>query len=275
MRTVQLEYLRPAEILAERERCPIVYLPLGPLEWHGPAMPFGTDPFIAQALARAAAERLGGVVMPTLFVGTERERPASILRDKGFENPEELYIWGMDVPANCVKSFYAREDLFSLIVREHLRLLVQQHYRLIVIVNGHGAWGQRAQLERLSIEFSHETPAQVVVCFPDIDRPGDPPLDFGHACKAETSLIRYLHDKCVALDALPPQPTKLRYTDWGMADDCVFNGRPSPDKCVIEDPREATAAFGEALFATALDNLCRDVSAAYAALKPNSTTNNE
>lgn len=208
MRTVQLEYLRPTEILAERERCPIVYLPLGPLEWHGPAMPFGTDPFIAQALARAAAERLGGVVMPTLFVGTERERPASILRDKGFENPEELYIWGMDVPANCVKSFYAREDLFSLIVREHLRLLVQQQYRLIVIVNGHGAWGQRAQLERLSIEFSHETPAQVVVCFPDIDRPGDPPLDFGHACKAETSLIRYLHDECVALDALPPQPIK-------------------------------------------------------------------
>ena len=39
-RTVQLERMRPGEILAERARCPIVYLPLGPLEWHGP----GTDP---------------------------------------------------------------------------------------------------------------------------------------------------------------------------------------------------------------------------------------
>lgn len=267
MRTVQLEYLRPGEILAERERCPIVYLPLGPLEWHGPAMPFGTDPFIAQALARAAAQRLGGVVMPTLFVGTERERPASILRDKGFENPEQMYVWGMDVPANSMKSFYAREDLFAVMVREQLRLLVQQQYRLIVIVNGHGAWGQRAQLERLSIEFSHETPSKVIVGFPNIDRPGQPPLDFGHACKAETALIRHLHDECVALDALPPREVKLRYTDWGMADDCVFSGHPSADKCVIEDPRDATAELGEALFQNALDNLCREVEAAYSALQ--------
>lgn len=36
MRTVQLELLRPGEIMAERERCSIVYLPVGPLEWHGP-----------------------------------------------------------------------------------------------------------------------------------------------------------------------------------------------------------------------------------------------
>ena len=52
MRTVQLELLRPGEILAERERCSIVYLPVGPLEWHGPAMPYGTDALLAQSLAR-------------------------------------------------------------------------------------------------------------------------------------------------------------------------------------------------------------------------------
>lgn len=68
MRTVQLELLRPGEILAERERCSIVYLPVGPLEWHGPAMPYGTDALLAQSLARCAAERTGGVVMPTLFI---------------------------------------------------------------------------------------------------------------------------------------------------------------------------------------------------------------
>lgn len=39
----------------------------------------------------------------------------------------------MDVPKNSMKSFYAREDMFAVIVREHLRLLVQQGYRLIVI----------------------------------------------------------------------------------------------------------------------------------------------
>ena len=89
MRTVQLEYLRPGEIMAEKERFSVVYLPIGPLEWHGPAMPYGTDPLAAQEVARAAARITGGVVMPTLFVGTERERPSYILEAKGFEDAQQ------------------------------------------------------------------------------------------------------------------------------------------------------------------------------------------
>ena len=56
MRTVQFEYLRPEEIVEEQERCSIVYLPVGPLEWHGPAMPYGTDPLAAAEVARRAAK---------------------------------------------------------------------------------------------------------------------------------------------------------------------------------------------------------------------------
>ena len=265
-RTVQLERMRPGEILAERARCPIVYLPLGPLEWHGPAMPFGTDPLMAQELARRAALRTGGVVMPTLFLGTERERPAQILKDKGFENAESMYVVGMDVPKNSVKSYYAREDLFAVTVREHLRLLVQQAYKLIVIVNGHGAWGQREQLDRLAIEFSNETPSKVIVAFPNIAREGEE-LDFGHACEVETSLMRYLDDENVDLSQFPPRDVKLAYTDWGIADDCVFEGKPTPDKCVLCDPRDATVEAGERYFGAALDHICAQVDVAYAALR--------
>ena len=120
MRTVQLELLRPGEILAERERCS-TRLPAGrPAGVARPrhALRHGRAAG-GKSLARCAAERTGGVVMPTLFIGTERERPASILRDKGFENPEQLYVLGMDVPKNSMKSFYAREDMFAVIVREH------------------------------------------------------------------------------------------------------------------------------------------------------------
>ena len=62
MRTVQFELMRPGEFLEERERFSVAYLPVGPLEWHGPHMPFGTDPLNAQAVARGVAERIGGVV---------------------------------------------------------------------------------------------------------------------------------------------------------------------------------------------------------------------
>ena len=39
MRTRKLELLRPDEILEEMWRCPVVYLPLAPLEWQGPHLP--------------------------------------------------------------------------------------------------------------------------------------------------------------------------------------------------------------------------------------------
>lgn len=33
--SVQYERLRPAQIVSEREACPVAYLPIGTLEWHG------------------------------------------------------------------------------------------------------------------------------------------------------------------------------------------------------------------------------------------------
>ena len=265
MRTVQLEYLRPDEIAAEKERCSLVYLPVAPLEWHGPAMPFGTDPLMAQALAREAALRTGGVVMPTVFFGTERERPSYILEAKGFEDPEHLYIWGMDVPSNNVKSYYAREDIFAVTIREYLRLLVQQRYKMIVIVNGHGAMGQRATLDRLAIEYSNETDSRVLYHMVDINGEGFQP-DFGHGTLIETALMRYLHDEHVDLSQLPPRDVGLKYTQWGIADDSVFEGNRTPGDCVIYDPRDATPDLGEKCFKNAVSNLCAQVQKAYAEL---------
>lgn len=265
MRTVQMEYLRPDEIVAERERCSIVYLPVGPLEWHGPAMPLGADPLMAQELARAAAKQTGGVVMPTLFIGTERERPAEILKAKGFENAEDMYVIGMDVPKVSMHSLFAKEDAFGMIVRVHLELLVKQGYKLIVIVNGHGAWGQKGTLERLAVEFSHETASRVITEMPAINTEEEQ-IDFGHGCLAETSVVRHLFDEDVDLSQLPPREVKLPYTDYGIADDFVFSCQPSPDNCVVYDPRDATPELGEKLFTNALNHLCGTVKAAYAAI---------
>ena len=265
MRTVQIEYLRPHEIQEARQHCSIVYLPVAPLEWHGPAMPYGTDPLIAQTLARRVALRTGGVVMPTLFFGTERERPAFILEAKGFEDPENLYIKGMDVPANCMKSYYAREDIFALTVREHLRLLVEQGYKLIVLVNGHGATGQRSSLDRLAKEFSGETDSYVLYHMIDIFAEDFQP-DFGHGTLIETSLIRHICDENVDLSQLPPRDVPLKYTEYGIADDTVFEGKRTPGDCVIHDPRDATAELGKRCMDNAVENLCREVEKIYASI---------
>src|SRR5215213_9580189 len=137
MRTVRFELLRPAEIIAERERFPVVFQPLGPLEWHGPALPYGTDPLHAEDVARRTAEAIGGVVMPTLYWGSERERNPQTLQQLGFKGDE--WIVGMDFPANSMKSLYSMEDVFALVMRARIELLIAQGYKLIALVNGHGA----------------------------------------------------------------------------------------------------------------------------------------
>ena len=257
IRTTHFELLRPHEILEEKNKRSIVYLPLGPLEWHGPAMPFGTDPLIAGAMAHQAAMRIGGVVLPTLFIGTERERSASLLEAKGFEDTGQ-YIVGMDVPRNTVRSFYTKEDIFGVIVREYLHQLTAQGYKLIVLVNAHMATGQVKTLERLAIEFSNESKSRVIVVSP-MSLLDENDNDLGHATRRETSMQMYLHPDSVDLGQFPARTVKLKNTDWGIADSCTFALRPNEDKTIIYDPRDATQEIGRSYFEKAVDELVRNI----------------
>jgi creatinine amidohydrolase len=93
MRTHQVELLRPSEIIQAVKEASVAYLPVGPLEWHGPHYIVGTDPLNAQNIAYEAAEITGGLIFPTLFFGTERERSTSDLRAIGFQGGSGLLVW--------------------------------------------------------------------------------------------------------------------------------------------------------------------------------------
>ena len=49
--------------------CSLALVPLGSTEQHGPHLPLATDHLIAEALARAAADRADVVCTPTVTVG--------------------------------------------------------------------------------------------------------------------------------------------------------------------------------------------------------------
>jgi hypothetical protein len=160
-REVRFEMLRPAELNVEQKRCPLVFLPVAPLEYHGPHLPVGMDPINATQCALEACRRLGrGVVHPTLYWGTERERPDWMLESLGFK--KEDWVVGMDFPTAIWKSHYQPEHLFGLVVAATLEMLIQTGYKLIVMVNGHGAWNQLETLERLARHYSHTTDALVI-----------------------------------------------------------------------------------------------------------------
>ena len=262
MRTVQFELLRPTEIVAERERCPLVYVPVGPLEWHSLHLPMGTDGLNATYTARRLAERTGGVVMPTFFWGTERERPPDMARDLGFAAGD--YIVGMDFPNNILKSLYCREEFLALLMRELLGQLVELKYKLIVIVNGHGATNQIETLRRLSIEFSACSPARVLLALAWLPTDDVLVIGPGHADAVETSIMMALHPECVDLSQLPPPTQPLRNQDWAIVDDLTFRGQPTPDHTVRPeaDPRlNASAEHGQRILNRILDELEKSVRA--------------
>lgn len=243
MRTNKLQFMRPNEIVEERNRKSIVYMPMGPLEWHSYHLPMGTDALAAEKTAEMAAKITGGIVMPTLFCGTERDVPAGMLDSLGFQDTTQ-YIIGMDYPANNFKSFYFREDIFAGIVREYLRLLAMQNYKLIVLVNGHAAANQMAVLERLAAEVSNESKSKVIT-FLALHGLEEDEKDLGHATKLETSIQMAIDKNNVDLGQLPPCEIDLKYSDWGIADMKAFLGKPSEKKTVESDPRDSTKELGE------------------------------
>src|SRR5688572_30148330 len=61
--------LTQPEIAEQFQRHPLVILPAGSVEQHGPHLPTGTDIFAANAIAHAVAERMDGLVLPATPLG--------------------------------------------------------------------------------------------------------------------------------------------------------------------------------------------------------------
>jgi creatinine amidohydrolase len=61
--------LTQPEIAAQLKRHPLVILPAGSVEQHGPHLPTGTDTFAANVIAHRVAERMDGLVLPGTPLG--------------------------------------------------------------------------------------------------------------------------------------------------------------------------------------------------------------
>lgn len=257
-REARLQMLRPGQIVAEKQRLPLAFLPIGPLEWHGPHLPLGVDALNAEAAALGVAQEVGGVVLPTLYVGTERERNPEMLQAIGFA-PDD-YIVGMDFPANAMPSYYYPEEVLAIVVRATLDLLVRQGYRLVVLMNGHAAENHLITLQRLAVEYSHATPLRVLLLVPIPGYTKGDDWSYAHATAGETSVMLALAEETVDQGALP-QDGPLRNVDHAVVDDQTFRGNPTADFTVREDddPRHATAAEGQRRLAACVAELARSV----------------
>lgn len=256
-----MAFLFPDEVATARERNGLVILPLAPVEWHGPHLAMGCDNLLAHAFARRLARELECPYFPPLFVGTERQRRPETLESLGFDR--DARIEGMDFPNHSVPSAYLREEVFALVVRDTLNiLLARMRFRHVLIVNGHGADNQKDVLDRLCHEFNDRPGGEQRVLWV---YPGFPRSllagAIGHAAAEETSMLVACWPGCVDLSKLPSEG-KLRNVDYGIVDGETFDGDPTPDHSLREaqDPRHNTnAGWGEQLVEQAAREVIEDV----------------
>ena len=196
--SVQYELLRPAEVKSLREQCPVVYIPVGSLEWHGSQNPLGTDGLKAHAICCEAALRYGGVVLPTLFLG--------ILGDSRGWGPEE---WsGFTVTCHDPKSM--EETIFRL-----ARGLVADDWKVLVGVTGHDVEPQRDAIHDGIQRACKGMDAKGFGITEGENWQGGASMKYcmDHAGTWETSVMMFAHEERVCLDELSKQAKTTSRTE--------------------------------------------------------------
>ena len=190
---------------------PLVLVPIGSTEQHGPHLPLETDTLVAAAVARRIAGSLGGYVAPAISIGASGEH-------QGF--PGVLSIG---------------TDTLRLVLLELVRSLSLWAGR-VVLVNGHGGnlAAVMGAVDQLIGEGHHVTWVPCTV-------EGD-----AHAGRTETSVMLHLAPWLVRPHRAEPGNTRPIAE---LLPELMASGvRHVSPNGVLGNPRGATAVEGAELF---------------------------
>ena len=190
---VQWERLLPVEYRAAVEALPVVFLPLGTVEWHGEHNAIGLDSLKAHQLCVMAARQAGGgVVHPPLYGGMGGlNKPATVVME----------------PEHTWDNHLLRPWLEKLCSEFH-----RQGFKAIVMLTGH--YGHNQQLVvRETAARTTERLGIPVLGIPEYWLAQDVGYRGDHAGIGETSLLMFLHPELVKIERIHTDP------DYGRTDD--------------------------------------------------------
>ena len=185
---IYYENLRPEEFRKRLSAAPIAYLPLGTLEWHGEHLPLGTDMIIPRGFFSILAERIGGIVLPPLFIGPDRN---TLIDGKE-------YI-GMDTAATPAvqldgSAYWIEDDLFKSLLHSILKQLKRAGFK-VVVAHGHGP--STGIFMKNSQAWENEFSLRLLHCYGEGEG-----IQTDHAGKNETSLTMSFCPETVRIENL-------------------------------------------------------------------------
>jgi creatinine amidohydrolase len=225
---------------------PVVVLPIGSVEDHGPHLPLDTDNFLIWSICEAAAQRAEGdiLLMPIIPFGFETHH--------------------MDFPGTIDIHM---EHLLHFVL-DVTKSVAHHGFRRILIADGHGSnmpilelVARRTILETDALCAPFLWPSLALKEIRQLRQSGR--TGMAHACELETSVYLYLDPERVQMD-------KAR-KDIGLpASDFIWNDLTDPGPIhmmdwwtrfsksgVNGDPTLATAEKGKAIFEVVVQNFVR------------------
>jgi creatinine amidohydrolase len=232
-------FCRPEQARARREACPVIYIPIGTIEWHGPHNPLGADTLQAEGLALQCARQGGGLVFPPLYYGESRSE--SLMEANASDRAQIAEAMGLP-PENFLpdrQPFSATEQALGY-QRLLLHILAEAEslgFELGVLVAGHYPLIDHAR-SAVSLfnqrDYSRRHGMLAWACVDYLLVRDRWPDSGDHAAGWETSHLLALHPETVDLSRLPPKGEALT----GIMVSSML-------------PHDATAEFGRATIAAA------------------------
>jgi creatinine amidohydrolase len=227
------EKLTPADFESRIRDAPIAYLPLGTLEWHGRHLPLGSDFLQSQGFFVQLAGRVGGVVLPPLFLGPDRMREVEGVEYYGMDLTKEARDPPRQLPGSA---YWVPDELFSEVVEAILKQLRRAGFK-IVVAHGHGPSTRFFVDEGDSLGEKHGL-VIMTLWRGEEERVSDTEFQYDHAAANETSIMMALHPRLVHMEHLPEDSE-----EWPLA-------------IIGRDPRaHASAKLGRRIIDIHLDRM--------------------
>jgi len=209
-----MEWMRPAQIDAEKKTAPYIYVPLGAVEWHGRHNAVGLDALKAHAQLCRVAEKAGGVVCPPIYTGS---LPGN--------NDDYTYMIG--------------KETLHQILSDLLVGFERDGWKKVILLCGHYP-NYHFVAKQIEAEWNGEDHTLQVLSLSEDRLKG---ICGDHAALAETSMMLDLYPETVDLDNLGGREAAEGTVD--DKNDWLEVPKDHPCRGIIgPDPRLATAEHG-------------------------------